>query len=47
MLRFPYLPEPLGGPPPPSLPAGATARWRPLLFARYYTIWKPEGSDNS
>jgi hypothetical protein len=31
MLRFPYLPEPLGGPPPPSLPAGATVRWRPLL----------------
>jgi hypothetical protein len=30
MLRFPYQPEPLTGPPPPSLPAGATARWRPL-----------------
>lgn len=34
MLRFPYLPEPLAGPPPPSLPAGVTSRWRPLLPVR-------------
>jgi hypothetical protein len=31
MLRFPYLDEPLTGPPPPSLPAGAAVRWRPLV----------------
>ena len=30
MLLFPYLDEPLVGPPPPSLPAAATVRWRPL-----------------
>ena len=34
MLRFAYLPEPLGGPPPPSLPAGAAVHWRPLLPVR-------------
>jgi len=31
MLRFPYLEEPLLGPPPPSLPAASTGRWRPLV----------------
>jgi hypothetical protein len=31
MLRFPYQDEPLGGPAPPSLPAGAVVRWRPLV----------------
>jgi hypothetical protein len=31
MLQFPYQAEPLTGPAPPSLPAGATARWRPLV----------------
>lgn len=31
MLNSPYLPEPLGGPPPPSLPPGATDRYRPLV----------------
>jgi hypothetical protein len=31
MLRFPYQDEPLTGPPPPSLPTGATVRWRPLV----------------
>jgi hypothetical protein len=36
MLRFAYLPEPLTGPPPPSLPAGVTARWRPLAPVRVY-----------
>lgn len=30
-LRFPYLQEPLAGPPPPSMPAGTTLRWRPLV----------------
>jgi hypothetical protein len=34
MLRFPYLPEPLTGPPPPTLPSGSTVRWRPLLPVR-------------
>ena len=34
MLRFPYLPEPLLGPPPPSLPAGAFVRCRPLVPVR-------------
>jgi hypothetical protein len=29
--RFPYLEEPLYGPPPPALPATATGRWRPLI----------------
>lgn len=31
MLRFPYQGELLTGPAPPSLPVGATARWRPLV----------------
>jgi hypothetical protein len=31
MLWFPYQDEPLAGPPPPSLSAGATVRWRPLV----------------
>ncbi len=31
MLSFAYQDEPLTGPPPPSLPAGATVRWRPLV----------------
>jgi hypothetical protein len=31
MLRFPYLDEPLTGPPPPSLPVGAVVRRRPLV----------------
>jgi hypothetical protein len=31
MLRFPYQDEPLTGPAPPSLPVGATVRWRPLV----------------
>jgi len=31
MLQFPYQDEPLRGPPPPSLPATATVRWRPLV----------------
>lgn len=31
MLQFPYLDEPLSGPPPPSLPSGATVRYRPLI----------------
>lgn len=30
-LQFPYLDEPLQGPPPPSLPSSATARRRPLV----------------
>jgi len=31
MLTFPYLDEPLTGPAPPSLPASAVVRWRPLV----------------
>ena len=31
MLRFPYQDEPLTGRPPPSLPASASVRWRPLV----------------
>ncbi|SRR6266849_2734983 len=31
MLRFPYQDELLAGPRPPSLPAGTTVRWRPLV----------------
>jgi hypothetical protein len=31
MLRFPYQDEPLTGPAPPSLPAAAIVRWRPLI----------------
>ncbi len=34
MLRFAYLPESLVGAPPPSLPPGSTARWRPLVPVR-------------
>ncbi len=31
MLSFPYQEELLTGPAPPSLPVGATGRWRPLV----------------
>ena len=31
MLQFAYQDEALGGRPPPSLPASATIRWRPLV----------------
>jgi hypothetical protein len=31
MLVFSYQPEPLSGPAPPSMPASATLRWRPLI----------------
>jgi hypothetical protein len=31
MLRCPYQDELLTGPSPPSLPAGTTVRWRPLV----------------
>ncbi|MGO8748922.1 MAG: hypothetical protein ACLQNE_23405 [Thermoguttaceae bacterium] len=31
ILRFPYMTEPLFGPPGPALPAGAQRRWRPLV----------------
>jgi hypothetical protein len=31
ILRFPYLEEPIQGPPPPSLPPSAQGRWRPLV----------------
>jgi hypothetical protein len=31
ILRFPYLEEPLHGPPPPSLAPAAQRRWRPLI----------------
>jgi hypothetical protein len=34
MLRFPYLPEPLSGSVPPSLPPGTRVRWRPLAPVR-------------
>jgi hypothetical protein len=34
MLRYPYLPEVIVGPPPASLPSGAAVRWRPLLPVR-------------
>ena len=30
-LHFSYQSEPLAGPAPPSLPVGATVRWRPLI----------------
>jgi hypothetical protein len=33
-LRFPNQDEPFTGPPPPSLPAGAIAYWRPLIPRR-------------
>ncbi|HYT88638.1 MAG TPA: hypothetical protein VEL76_08005 [Gemmataceae bacterium] len=36
MLSFPYLSELLVGPPPPSLPSGSTARWRPLVPVRLF-----------
>src|SRR5262245_20543409 len=36
MLRFPYLPEPLAGPAPPTLPPASTARMRPLVPIRIY-----------
>jgi hypothetical protein len=39
-LRFPYLNEPLSGQPPPSLPATAIVRWRPLIPV---TIMGPSG----
>jgi hypothetical protein len=31
ILRFPYMPESLPGPPPPSLPKAARERWRPVV----------------
>lgn len=31
MLQLPYQSEPLGGPPPPSIPPASTVRWRPLV----------------
>lgn len=31
MVEFPYVAEPLIGLAPPSLPAGTTQRWRPLV----------------
>src|ERR1700733_13522892 len=31
MLQFPYLDEPLHGPPPPSLPSSVLVQWRPLV----------------
>ena len=34
MLSFPYQDEPLRGLPPPSLPPGATVRWRPIVPVR-------------
>ncbi len=37
-LRFPYLAVPLLGPPPPTLPASATDRWRPLLPIRIANV---------
>jgi hypothetical protein len=40
MLQFPYQDEPLGSPAPPSLPAAATVRWRPLVPV---TILAPGG----
>src|SRR5687767_11679692 len=42
MLQFPYQAEPLGGPAPPSLPAIATNRWRPLVPV---TILGPTGTQ--
>jgi hypothetical protein len=33
-LRFPYQAVELSGPPPPSLPPDASARWRPLVPIR-------------
>ena len=40
-LRFPYLDEILPGPPPPTLPASARHRWRPLVPV---VIHGPRGS---
>jgi len=40
MLQFPFQDEPLSGPPPPSIPAGAKVRWRPLIPV---TIIGPSG----
>jgi hypothetical protein len=34
MLIFPYQAEPVARPVPPSLPPGATVRWRPLVPVR-------------
>jgi len=31
MLQFPYLDEPLHGPPPPSIPSSSVVRYRPLI----------------
>jgi hypothetical protein len=42
MLQFPYQDEPLAGSPPPSIPASATARWRPLIPI---TIIGPKGKS--
>jgi hypothetical protein len=40
MLQFAYQDEGLGGSPPPSLPASATVRWRPLVPV---TLFGPTG----
>ena len=40
LMRFPYEPEPLTGPPAPSLPPTAITRWRPLMPVR---IIGPQG----
>jgi hypothetical protein len=34
MMRFPYRPHLLKQPPPPTLPAGSTARLRPMVAVR-------------
>lgn len=44
MLRFPYLDEPLTGPPPPSLPTTVKVRWRPLVPV---TVAGPAGGSFS
>jgi hypothetical protein len=44
ILRFPYLDEPLQGPPPPSLPSMAKSRWRPLVPV---TVIAPSGQSFS
>jgi hypothetical protein len=44
MLSFPYQDEPLGALPPPSLPPGATVRWRPLVPVR---VLEPGGRSRS
>ena len=43
-LRFPYLDEPLHGPPPPLLPSTTTLRWRPLVPV---TVIGPNGQSFS